>query len=703
MASSVSIQRRSDISSAEPRGLAFFLWRLVWPVVRRFVTRRPGTLGLVPPEAPPHGDADVWVWWNAYIWNSVRRVIGTGRGEITVFSHLFVAIFVGLLGFLLLPMWDVARGLWLHGSEATLASTALFGALVSLGVVVFVIYVFGVGVGYLGYVALRSLAPDEYAAIALSGQTVSRVMRALAYEMHVACESFCVDSSGLQRLLQAAMDSKSPPDYLGSRLADCGRHLKEFNERRTGFEESLQRLLALARHGAAILDVPQRRLCDHILQYNPDTHRSLAVAYFQQWDSALRVLADDPAAAGIGEAIATLARRCQALQTNFEHRKAALRDLLRSTELHEHIHRIASRHSTSGAVVEYSKALAHVAKGPAAARLTGPLAMFEPEHDGYKEVRDRLRFLHRKQQAYPGFDVHRTLHRLCAEELSHVRALTGSDAGADARAQALQRIGTLLEGMDRTPERFEIESLAVDPAHWAEWVRRNLESLRMIDALVESHISDSRRRLGGAFAQFAAGVAREHRDKAPPGAKFIFVTHGYSKSVRDALVHFFRDDAATHLAVSAQPRPRVLVMGHEEDNTIDDARKMVFQLRERLSGASIADHEVANGDEKALVGLLRRGDLVMVVLGAEAYDEERVVHPRGAQRHVEEISKRCTGKSVSLQTCIVAESYKKHEDLIDGHRLFRYHLYRLDVYELADIDSVISETGARRTARPRPG
>ena len=95
--------------------------------------------------------------------------------------------------------------------------------------------------------------------------------------------------------------------------------------------------------------------------------------------------------------------------------------------------------------------------------------------------------------------------------------------------------------------------------------------------------------------------------EAPRRGRWI-VTHGYSKTVRNALKR--------GLARSGEC-DSVFVMFAEGDD-YRDAQRMVYELCEGEEGAGIL--AVSRGDESILPGLLKQHDDVIVTLGAEVFE-----------------------------------------------------------------------------------
>ena len=119
---------------------------------------------------------------------------------------------------------------------------------------------------------------------------------------------------------------------------------------------------------------------------------------------------------------------------------------------------------------------------------------------------------------------------------------------------------------------------------------------------------------------------------------------------------------------------------------------MVYALRSRIEDP--LNERIADGDEAVLVGLLDNDSDMLIIIGAECYDDSRrVIHPRGARDRIDKLKKLERWKvKRKPEVWVLAESYKQHDgNLIDAIRFFRYHLDRLDVYPGELIDEIITE------------
>jgi len=157
------------------------------------------------------------------------------------------------------------------------------------------------------------------------------------------------------------------------------------------------------------------------------------------------------------------------------------------------------------------------------------------------------------------------------------------------------------------------------------------------------------------------------------------VTHGYSKTVREAI---------TRGLPPMDPLPYVYLLVCRNTDEFD-TRLMEYEISERLRGEPEPYEHLASGEGEVLLRLLNEGDKVLVVLGAECFDtKDRVVHPRGMVDYLEEFVAKAV-KKAEVRVIVLAEEYKGQRDLANT-KFYDEHFDRVSVYDGKNIDSILS-------------
>lgn len=652
-------QQRLDVTPPyDPSGLYYALWRLIWPAFLNLVRKQDGRLGLRPPaqrlrwlERLLYGvrtngvgtifwpvtllfycgrrlfrpeplrismKLDDLGWWELYIAGSIRRVLG--HGEVIHLAIFMVGTFLSLLGlfdkFGVPAFWLIA---WIY---------VAFPYLI-------------LGVCYAAYATLRTLPPAEYASVALAGRSEAVVLRALTFEMLAGVREFRGQIAALDGYLadypwlgQRMPVDKEVDKFIRSVKNDkesiLDAMLEKYRRDDTSSRELRRRLLAMKEFAATMLGIQKRRLCDRLLDYSPSAHQELAHHYADLWAAMLR---DDSGKNGVESIRVANAARCCWMANLFEQKELALDNFFQMVTLYVPICRIASRRSTSGAVLDYVSTLYSIADQTLGA--LGGKRSVTNYSENWKLAADQFKFLYEKQKAYPGVDIHDICTRVSGGYTSElVRDFLVALRGGNVCAP-------------------QDEDKAVEL----------LRDLRGLAAFIDEHVINSRLRIVEGFC----GSQLEWLNKATAPSEAFIVTHGYSKTVRAVL-----NDTKKRLAGF-----KVLVMNAGEDD-FEDARKMVYELTEL---PQFKNRVVSIGDESVLAGLIRRGDRVMALLGAECFDSgRRVIHSRGVHRKLVDMREAINKQKADFRVVVVAENYKLHDGLLTDEEFFRSHLDRADVY-----------------------
>ena len=351
------MKKKKKIREPAPEGIGWFyrIFQLAWPIVKcLIVLRRAGVApGLALPERKTllKGDdrAGYCDWWKLYVWGGIRRVLDHGHGGIATFAAEAGLLYLAIIG----TIWKY--------SPNHVSAYLLFGLAFGIG------YALAVLVFYIAYVSLREQTPKDYANTMLSGKTVSEILKALAHEMYSACESFKASTCDLNDVLRNHVAINDANQEVVTTKYDLLTKSRErFENQIAATERNLQRLMQLQEDASHLLGIPASRLRDHILQYSPSLHLELTRKYGIFWSRILEE-ADQHAS----EHFAYHTRKCTHIWSSFAERSDQLRNLFGMHDLHGYVHRIASKHSTSGAILEYASGLSHIADAGLARLVAG--------------------------------------------------------------------------------------------------------------------------------------------------------------------------------------------------------------------------------------------------------------------------------------------------------------------------------------------
>lgn len=667
----------------DTRGLTYRIWRCCWSLgLRRIVTKRGGEWAL---EAPARGELH-YSFWEDNVYKNTRRVIATGSGEVLTialgYASILLAILISCVGALMTwnPEGVLQFIMWLLLAVLTVA------LLVSFPLVAF----------YTAFVSLRALPPKEYAQVVLAGRSAPDAIRITAYEIQSVCREFMQAAEPVRevlRICEPIIGNETPLDAL------CEKVHKGITERREAIEEWLteyERGLVLREEELARvhemkvilaqrLGIPRRKLCDHILTYSPQLQSELSRRFGANWRTLAQLQLPT-----VNELVTRLVNENTRILNKAQESIRRQADLLRQEELLPWVHRLASIHSTSGAALQYATALSTLAERCSAGLEAHASTTLVPwEH--VKTFLEEIVFLWESQRAYPGIEPHQTcLHVLnrIIEGIEHRKKESGEKPhlvhDLDKRqrvVQLLKDILQILEMLHTKPQALPVDP-PVDPA------QNLLDRLRSHDAFkedegafvltltklkneVERHINECRLRIAQRLDRYAAKYFS--KSEAP-----IIVTSGYSKTIREALRgEFFKSK-----------RPRVFVMSEDVDGDAD-ANTMVFELTEHPRRLS-----VGRGSGIALVKLMSSADNVLILHGAECFDnEKRVIHAQMGTGGIDGIRRELSGESGFGGDCkivFVAELYKWRRNILGEEPLFRFHMDRLAVYKA---DDIITERG----------
>lgn len=637
----------------------------VWLLLGWMIRFRPGPSGL---SVPTRSDSPlVRRWWRNHLWRSLRRVVGTGTGGVG-------ATALGLLSFvvpLVIPL--IAAILSIGDRRLMLASLCL----VSLGSC----YLLAVAVAYVAFRSLHSQPPDQYASTMLAGRAPSDVLRVLAWETRAVCResdirfrAFALPFGG-DRPLRARTAEETEATLMAIRAhrVTLMPTLEAFKTAIPAQQENIERVIALKHRAAVILGIPQRRLCDHVLQYNPHLHAELLVKLARNWEYLLWAAADVHTLTDTAvHRFAALVEENRRIEMKVRTRLPIQQHLFENAALHHDIHVMASDHSTSEATLAYARALASI--GTAAMPFTETFDGSDRDKT-YVDLADRLRFVYRKQRAHPGFELHQLLQQLCSI------VMKVDDLANPLRASVVARQIKILEALGKGRDTHPLAPDSKDVVRRAEEFEHNAKALSTLGLTAEMYFEWSREQVARQFKNLVTEWLKEANASSRDVA---VVTSGYSKTVREAIKE----------GLVAVNREVPVFLLRQVGGTELTTQRMVFELVEQ-QGVAPEIVGVAGGER--LLDLMEGEVSVLIVLGVEAFDGRgRVLHSRVIADMIRRIKAELP-QPESCRVVFVAADFKLLDgDLNHDPGFLKYHLGHVGVYPSDDADIVVSDYGIRR-------
>lgn len=430
------------------------------------------------------------------------------------------------------------------------------------------------------------------------------------------------------------------------------------------YEREIERIEAVKLRASADYDLSSRLLCDHLLQFSPAMLFDRTRKYLRNWReirSTLErpgaALPDDPKDTTVRR-LAELLRENALLEKDCASRATILDQLFECRYLAELLLRIAAGRSTSGSIRAYADALRQLAIHLRPRRWSRV-----PQ----ERIDRAVHFLHRKQRAHGGYDLHRLLIRVCQK--AH-RVLEADPAHAAPGDGSGPRLPEIVERQIRVLERVARDDRAVISPE-------DLATLEHLDVSVTIAFGASRDEMVRAGSSAAnAWLASPN----PAGGDDYLVAHGYSKTVRDLLRQLLLEPRPN------RPPVRSLLIGDATSEL--DTRLMHWELGrdDVLRGRYIS------GPVELLLGVVRKEDRVLVLMGAEAFDRRRrVLHPRGAEQRWSKVLYGLAARQVRCLAMVVAESYKLHRKGLADAVFSTAHCERTEIFDPRVVDLVVTE------------
>lgn len=561
-----------------------------------------------------------------------------------------------------------------------------------------------------GVIVLWRARPEDYAQILISGRPAVEVFGVIARDISKVCRR-------LEKVLNRAPKPISTEATKKDAVPAFVRRLERTGKRQ---HLRLKRLEQMKRRAAVELDIPTRRVCDHIFQYSPSIHENRLENCIRKWKQILAHPRDN-----LGIDIG--AHRDPYLD-NTAKRVEFQKQLLIHRDLHYHIQTFASSHSTSGSLQIYAEALSHVARRYLRDR-NGYFPLSSAGGNALRyDLADRLLFLFRKQKSHPGFDLHSLILRFLGGETKasetpsdsvenqgnggkgrSTQKGSRSDGEAESTIDA-QRLSEFLTHVRDHSSRRRI-GLAGDQVQSSsirkraetffegtEWVKDEplktlLEQLIVLPVALNHKSRAMKRTIRKRFWDLYEEWVR--RTPASTNATSYIVTHGYSRTVRSILTpsgdepDSEQDDFKLFFML-----PGADQNGHRFHSL--DTRILEYELKE--DSRFRRERLMAAGPWEILGKLLKKGDRVLILLGAECFDRQgRVVHARGVADQLPGFLRSLEDKKIPAVVVVVAESYKTQGDnytLAQDANFFGQHFDQVDLYPAKHIHLIVTDDGS---------
>lgn len=492
------------------------------------------------------------------------------------------------------------------------------------------------------YFSLRTIAADEYAETLLRGEPATSIIVILAIEIHRLCRHFLLATERPSKILSQlathleSLNQDTPTHKKKEIIADVRAcllrnkkslesqmvYLNDWHLSRTA---DFRRLSEVKKLASQLLGIPHERLCDHLVQFSPSI-LELRVSKFVANCAEISEYATeiDPSQNYVPVRLAALVKQNLWIIEKARSRITKQTELVDFSDLLPYLNLLASEPSTGQALQIYLRALGKVP-------------------DGHQEHNDkRARFLHRKQQAHPGFD----LHELC---ISLCKSSEWKDK--DSTLTLLKE----LSKRDGNPKQFEL--------------------LRSFREYARGRIYRNRVMLCRSF--------RELRDcwLLESG---VVVTIEYSKVIREIFKRELESEEVLKIVLGEQ----VHSLG---------SRILMDEIRE--NDALRNSRAVALADVDALPKFLTNGQHVLILVGAEVCDSDsRLLLASGVSAPLERLVGNLQTARMPHLVVVAAEGYKLIDSrLIENTQFFASHLHDLDSPSPDLVDAILTEEGYRFT------
>ncbi len=533
---------------------------------------------------------------------------------------------------------------------------------------------------FISNLALRSMSPQGYARIMIGGRPASETLQVTSREIERACRDFLKAEGHLKN------DKPEPEQIDKLRMGFARQHRVLLN---------ISALLDLA---SQELDIPLPRLRDHVFGYDPSMHRKYFQKAVQNSELISHLLQNRPE---------EKSRRDQLL-AEIKWIFGSVDEIIRTQEailtyaaIHAHVLEVAATRSTSDATGRYARAVSYVAQQVCNAIPSGR-TLSRRRKEKLVDGLEALRFLVRKQRAHPGFDLHQSCISAFQEAPPDEVARLFPPEEMEKMEETLCTLRKKLNQRNKVKEVFSdfvdvVLRRSKSEADWKTELSR-MATLRMLSGLIDGGFVRWRSLLVKRFRNLYIGWCKETDGPTRQNnQKKLLVTHGLSATVRDVFklglplpTEKELQELLPHYVI-----PNIFVINSGEKGELDSRlmeRDLLANKGQDQPGPNAPQEKpfdsITTGHEDTLASFLDKNTRVMVVLGAECFDQKgRVIHPwglkdRGFRRKLRGAAEICV--------VVVAEGYKFHEDLLTIPQFYRHHVDRIQLYEPKLVDAFVT-------------
>lgn len=442
--------------------------------------------------------------------------------------------------------------------------------------------------------------------------------------------------------------------------------------------------------------------CEYLFQFSPHLYRSRTDKFRQNIFVLLDMLDMDlqkPGPSMITDRMLKLIRQNHSLTERLIKIGRRQAQNIVYYDMHPRILDIAGTRSCSEAVKHYMSGLADVAQW----RRRSVMAKSTASDWQFK---DRLYYLLRKSEAHVGLNVHHATVELLSQ--FHAEVTAGAIEGANSDDQLRYQKAQSVLDLEGWPPDIDLSRKLASEAY-KQWLKTDVEDRPSPgeSALVQSLVDHFYRldTTGISYMdQMRHGVVRAFKEGPSlekvlrwysQGKKVYIVTFGYSKVVRDVLHNVLEPtniDALSRVTDVAHPGKLqnikfaiVLMDVLDTEEALRVKYMCSFGDHRQDATGQFSEMIVANTDFVA--SLMEENSRVLILTGADAFDPtlKRFAKTGSRRKRFDEFVATCRVKCVEpAEFVILAESFKRVQDLPHHVQVMGEHYHSLELYEVAE-------------------
>ena len=491
--------------------------------------------------------------------------------------------------------------------------------------------------------ALYTLDADTFADVLISDESSERVIQSISREVFKVCDEFC---------------DLAAPYFVAGNIHNSNLQFASSNGKKVSSElESLsvkqfrqiRRIFAAKHRVSKMLDIPTRRLCDHLLQFSPQIYEGRLNRFSRNYGERMRMPLSPDRKLSLNRSLARITYRM------YQHKMWA-DQLIRYGFLIEDLVKVGAALSTGAALRSY-------------------LLCFYRAYEKCKtddELIAVFEFIYHKRGVHKGFD----LHRLAMNMFNYHGSInTGAARHVERKVLFDQIRNRTLTTYNLRIESSELRKLVSDFNRLLDYCREN-----------------ERNGLVG-IGQTVLKARFTHNQIQ----SILLVVHGYSKTVRQLIKKSVTDVIFRSFRGQYNDFRIFLLDTVEGEGDSLSIRKLRFDLREDLvffGTKNYKDQQMSYNFSKHLIcgnmdyllSVLRNKMQVSFIIGAEAFSENgskiQAIHEFGLREHLGELRGKIKKSTlIEPRVYLIAERFKKIEsDLLRDVGTYSDYFGPVDIY-----------------------